>query len=496
MASTSYQPRCWLTSYQKGAFWNRPLRIRPRRTEEGYKSKWERFMCYIFRVLALEPRQRRQIYNVPLRTDDIKMMHYLLGLALQLAEGGEDGDNESDNDEEEEDEDNEDTDGDDDDKDGSQDEGEEEDDKEDHSSAQSTFRPYRGTRLELSEALFQLSMMFWTYQSQDRVMASSTIIHFTAVMGVHRSSLAYRDAYNSTLDLAALIWVGRLFFLEYTLSLYSYETLAELVELKAFGKGIIRQEGPRGNLTWALGGCSFTIGDDKVVRLSEFCATYQAAIAQVRQLVAEMMLGWEPTVDLSTIRDDLTCRRPGWCILDRPENNPGGTYKSMACRAWSSSFRGQALAKAGHWLPGLCLAYLGAGVELTVVTMGFSASYVMAGLPGRGTETTSIRFRNTKLAIRNVFICEGRVIVIISYNKARALNNHAFYVVRYLPDDPDSSIFLYLAYIRPFLDFLANQLELPQYHSHEFLFPDLKHRKRHLTSIQTTAVLRSQTQDL
>ncbi|KAH7137817.1 hypothetical protein EDB81DRAFT_75097 [Dactylonectria macrodidyma] len=273
-----------------------------------------------------------------------------------------------------------------------------------------------------------------------------------------------------------------------------HSPLSELVELKAFGKSIIKQEGPRGNLTWALEGRSFTIGDDKVVRLSEFCATYQAAIAQVRELVAEMMLGWEPTVDLSTIRDDLTCRQPGWCFLDKPENNLAGTYKAMARRAWSSSFRGQALAKAGHWLPGPCLAYLGAGVELTA--MGLSASHVTAGLPGRGTETTSIRFRNTKLAIRNVFICEGRVIVIISYNKARASNNHAFYVVRYLPDDLDSSMFLYLAYIRPFLDFLANQLELPQYHSNEFLFPDPKHKKRHLTSTQATAALRSLTQDL
>ncbi|KAH8648120.1 hypothetical protein BGZ61DRAFT_469785, partial [Ilyonectria robusta] len=455
-----------LTSYRMGAFCNRPLRIMPRRTKEDYKSKWKRFICYIFQVITLEPRQRRQIYNVPLRADDIKMMRYILGLS----------DNESDNDEEEEDEDNEDTDGDDD-KDRSQDEGEQEDDKKDHSSAQSTFRPHK-----------------------DGIMASSTIIYFTAVMGVHRSSLAYRDAYNSTPDLAALIWVGRLFFLEYSLPLYSYDTLAyvwparrtypsqperleairvkymlrgchsplsELVELKAFGKSIIRQEGPRGNLTWALDGRSFTIGDNKVVRLSKFCATYQAAIAQ------------EPMVDLSTIRDDLTCRQPGWCFLDKPENNLAGTYKAMARRAWSSSFRGQALAKAGHWLPGPCLAYLGAGVELT--TMGFSASHVTAGLPGRGTETTSIRFRNTKLAIRNVFIREGRVIVIISYNKARALNNHVFYVVCYLPDDLDSSIFLYLAYIRLFLDFLANQLELLQYYSNEFLFPDPKYKKRSLT---------------
>jgi hypothetical protein len=51
--------------------------------------------------------------------------------------------------------------------------------------------------------------------------------------------------------------------------------------------------------------------------------------------------------------------------------------------------------------------------------------------------------------------------IITSYNKARASNNHAFYIVRYLPPGLDTSVFKYLAYIRPFVDFLARRLDLP-----------------------------------
>ncbi|KAH6988691.1 hypothetical protein EDB80DRAFT_865701 [Ilyonectria destructans] len=153
-----------------------------------------------------------------------------------------------------------------------------------------------------------------------------------------------------------------------------------------------------------------------------------------------MMLGWAPAVDLSAIRDDLTCRLPGWCFLDKPDNGLTGKYKAMARRAWSSSFRGQALAKTGHWLPGSCLAYLEAATELT--TMIFVTLHLTAGLPGRGTEVTSIRLRNTKLATRNLFIREGQLVVVFSYNKARALNNYAFYTVRYLLDNLGSSIFI------------------------------------------------------
>ncbi|RFN46054.1 hypothetical protein FIE12Z_9705 [Fusarium flagelliforme] len=82
-----------------------------------------------------------------------------------------------------------------------------------------------GNWLRLSEALFQLSMMFWTYQDPAGNMSFSTIIHFTAVMGIRQQSLAFHPAHNSTSELAGLIWIGRLLFLEYALPVYSYSTL-------------------------------------------------------------------------------------------------------------------------------------------------------------------------------------------------------------------------------------------------------------------------------
>lgn len=182
----------------------------------------------------------------------------------------------------------------------------------DRGASHGNFQLPRGFRLELSEALLQLSMMFWTYQSQDGTMASSTIVHFAAVLGIHPSSLAYRSAYDYTPDLAALVWVGRLLFLEYSLPRFSYDILvyrwpcraeypsrperleairtqymlrgcysplAELIEMKAFGRSITQKEGARATLTWAPDGGSFTIGNHQVIRLSEFCATYRAAIS-------------------------------------------------------------------------------------------------------------------------------------------------------------------------------------------------------------------------
>jgi hypothetical protein len=87
---------------------------------------------------------------------------------------------------------------------------------------------------------------------------------------------------NYTPQLARLVWIGRLLFLEYALPIHPYRTLlipwpardtypdqasrlndirvkyllrggfspmSEIIELKAFGKSIIKKEGARTNLT-------------------------------------------------------------------------------------------------------------------------------------------------------------------------------------------------------------------------------------------------------
>ena len=561
LTCTPYRSRCWAASYWKDEFRHRPLRSLPASTRQSYKARWKQFICFIFRALSLGNSKLRQIYNLPLRRDDIVMMQYILDLTLDgeddeevvieldVGEGESEVEEDADGRDDTEDEVNSDMEGCyDDDADvsystshgadeevekGEEDEDSEdgEEDEEDNGSqdvpSSAAYQPLTGWRLRLSEALFQLSMMFWTHQSSSGTMESSTIVYFTAVLGVHRSSPAYRDAYHATPMLAALVWVGRLFFLEYSLPLYSYDTLlypwparqsyssqperlqtirakymlrgcysplSELIEMKAMGRSILNREGVPGNLTWAADGRSFTIGNNKVVRLSEFCTVYQDSITRLREGVANMMLGWEPEVDLSKIHDDLTCRVSGWSFLDDPENKLIDTYKRMARRAWSALFDGKQMAKGGHWLPGPCQLYLEAGIKMLI--LAFNAVHITSSLPGRGSEMNSIRVRNTELTIRNVFIRESRLLVVISYTKSRASNNHSFYVVRYLHPDVATAVFLCIAYIRPFMDFISNQLELKQYHSTEFLFPDPMHKRRHLSSLQITASLRHVTREL
>lgn len=59
--------------------------------------------------------------------------------------------------------------------------------------------------------------------------------------------------------------------------------------------------------------------------------------------------------------------------------------------------------------------------------------HVMSGQPARGTEITSLRFRNGVANHRNVFVLDGRVMTVTSYHKSQAMLDMPRMVPRFLP---------------------------------------------------------------
>ncbi|KAH7142945.1 hypothetical protein B0J13DRAFT_636769 [Dactylonectria estremocensis] len=199
IARTPYTSRCWLNIYSRDVFW--PHAFRAVSCLKRYISVWKRFICFVFRVLRFKERQRRELYNLKLGLDEEKMIHYIVSLVTQL-QSSEQGcfcvrpieDDESSY--------------------ASSDESDEESDSEEDTHTGEEDNPMQdesefvlpsGLWLELSEALFQLSMIFWTHRDPVGDMSSSVIIHYTAVMGIQRRSMSYHSAHNSTPGLAALM---------------------------------------------------------------------------------------------------------------------------------------------------------------------------------------------------------------------------------------------------------------------------------------------------
>jgi hypothetical protein len=74
------------------------------------------------------------------------------------------------------------------------------------------------------EAVSQPLVMFWTDKLTDGVLEGKAIVHISRVLGIHPFWLEYRTTYDYTPYLSALLWVGRLVFLEYSSTLRAYTT--------------------------------------------------------------------------------------------------------------------------------------------------------------------------------------------------------------------------------------------------------------------------------
>ncbi|KAH6984051.1 hypothetical protein EDB80DRAFT_236825, partial [Ilyonectria destructans] len=79
---TPYTSRCWLNTYSKDAFWPYGFRVIP--SFKRYLAIWKRFICFVFRVLQYPTRQRREVFNLRLGSNEVKMMQHVLYLARQL----------------------------------------------------------------------------------------------------------------------------------------------------------------------------------------------------------------------------------------------------------------------------------------------------------------------------------------------------------------------------------------------------------------------------
>jgi hypothetical protein len=69
-----------------------------------------------------------------------------------------------------------------------------------------------------------------------------------------------------------------------------------------------------------------------------------------------------------------------------------------------------------------------------------------SSMPARGEELRIIRWANT--------VAVQRIMLLFAYNKVSTTANHSFYIVRVPCPTVEQALFLYLAYIRPFTDFL------------------------------------------
>jgi hypothetical protein len=167
------------------------------------------------------------------------------------------------------------------------------------------------------------------------------------------------------------------------------------------------------------------------------------------------MFDWWPSVDLGTIKEDLSRHQPGYSFLQEPANQLQSSFKYLSRRVFSKDGKGFALRGKGREQ---AITYLKKCND--VVMLLFSSIHVSSRMPARREELLVLLWADTAAVQRNIFICQGRILLIFSYNKASQNSNNSFFVVRVPCALVEKCLFLYLAYIRPFNDFLSRQLKL------------------------------------
>lgn len=342
---------------------------------------------------------------------------------------------------------------------------------------------------KLSEMLFSLCISAITADTwqKDGDHFACSLVGFAAVLGVRADGVSFREPYNYTSHLAGMMWVARMLLLEVSLPLRAYKHVGGFVSRSkhrnqakralavhsAFGvqdtfyplsalirwlrSGLVlsRFTTHSGTVQWSID--SQTIywrNSDAGISMRRFCSWVQHVLKIATEgLHRELLLGLQDNTQVTDLTDMPVCQEANFSFLDiesnsvRPscrallplcEHPPQGLLPLVENGRWDRSRALDYVKKASKWLGNLMLL-----IQLTW------------GQPARQSEVLSIKWRNTTSSNRNLYIHQGRMLLICEYHKCRSRNERDYWIPRFVPQPVGRLIVLYLRHVRP----LVQQLQ-------------------------------------
>ncbi|KAG9977930.1 hypothetical protein KCU98_g9749, partial [Aureobasidium melanogenum] len=334
--------------------------------------------------------------------------------------------------------------------------------------------------VELSRAL--LFKKVWN----DRF--DSALIHFMAVMGIDETNARLRDGNDYSYMIAGLVYVSRIVaaeallpsldrenqgeadfeaFLEQrkeSLADGSMSVMGEMLSLLAYGKKIAKNFHAQGKLHWthdgagvALGSIEFAVYNFKSMARSALddCKDYMW-----RDLMWAGRKGDHFVLDLDSITDDMTVKKRGWYFGTDPNQDLEAQGLDWMLKRMLGSNHGKKMRRGDQWQSRLVANYLRRVDKFRELFL--FCVHVLSGQPARGTEITSLRFRNGVANHRNIFVLDGRVMTVTSYHKSQAMLDMPKMVPRFLPWRLGQIAVIYLTHVRAFAELLSVQVQYGQ----------------------------------
>ncbi|TKA62306.1 hypothetical protein B0A55_12932, partial [Friedmanniomyces simplex] len=238
----------------------------------------------------------------------------------------------------------------------------------------------------------------------------------------------------------------------------TYSVVSKMISLLAYGKTIALSHNNTGSVSWSL---------DRTVVQYRGRPIYLDRVGEMMQNVvreaedklwAELM--WTKTDDrfeipLEKLENDVTFTKRGVSFIANRANGLRDKRGWMLERAFAHP-EGKKLHRSGTWSKGVVQKYL-RQVDRFRELLLFCV-HVTGGQPARGSEITTIRFRNGFLQDRNVFAIQGHMVIVTRYHKSRSQFDKPKVIPRFLPWKVGQLLAVYLTYVQPVQEYLSEQV--------------------------------------
>ncbi|CAD0097291.1 unnamed protein product [Aureobasidium mustum] len=142
----------------------------------------------------------------------------------------------------------------------------------------------------------------------------------------------------------------------------------------------------------------------------------------------------------------MTVKKRGWYFGADPNQDLEAQGLDWMLKRMLGSSHGKKMRRGDQWQSRLVANYLRRVDKFRELFL--FCVHVLSGQPARGTEITSLRFRNGVANHRNVFVLDGRVMTVTSYHKSQAMLDMPKMVPRFLPWRLGQIAVIYLTHVR------------------------------------------------
>ncbi|KAK5162702.1 uncharacterized protein LTR77_011237 [Saxophila tyrrhenica] len=238
----------------------------------------------------------------------------------------------------------------------------------------------------------------------------------------------------------------------------TYSVMSKMLSLLAYGKSVAMSHNNAGMISFSLNRTVMNFRG-KPINLKKFSRMVQDVIAKAEdRLWGELM--WTKRDDrfeipLESLVDDVTFTKRGVSFITHGENGLTDKRQWMLEQAFAHA-QEKKLRRGDSWAKLAVRQYL-REIDRFRELLLFCV-HVTGGQPARGSEITTVRFRNGYMQDRNVFVIQGHMVIVTRYHKSQSQFDKPKVIPRFLPWKVGQLLAVHLAYVQPLQQYLGERV--------------------------------------